>query len=83
MKDNVKIAGRYTVNHWKKLRDKLLLGEDVNNKCWKKAFKIFKHRVDTRFINPIKAILNMYPEKKRKGRRFFCCRLTMHSCRIF
>lgn len=68
--NNFKIAGRYTVNHWKMLRDKLPIDEDANNKCWKKAFKIFKRRVDTRFINPINAILSMNAGKKGKGEGF-------------
>ena len=65
MKKDFKIAGRYTVNHWKKLRDKLPIDEDSDNKCWNKAYKIFKRRVESRFLNPINAILKMHPEKGR------------------
>ena len=53
MKDEIKIAYRYKVKHWKALRAKLISDVIPNNKCWRQAFKIFKRRVKTRFLKPI------------------------------
>ena len=69
--NNFRIAGKYRVNHWRSLREKLLIDNDSENKYWAKAFRIFEVRVITRFLDPIDAILNMHPSPKRgKGEGF-------------
>jgi hypothetical protein len=43
--DDVKIAGDYTVNHWKTLKKHLPTDTNPNNNCWHEAFNIFELRV--------------------------------------
>ena len=69
IKDNTKIARSFTVSDWKELRNNLPIDENPNNKNWHKAFKIFTLRVKSRFLNPIDAILKLYP-RKGKGEGF-------------
>ncbi len=60
--NNFKIAGNFRVNDWKELSETLSTDDIQNTENWNKAFNIFKVRVETRFLNPIKEILRMYPD---------------------
>jgi hypothetical protein len=60
--DDIKIAQKYKVSHWRKLRDIDKFDENSDEKKWAKAFKIYKRRVNTRFLNPIDKLLGMYIE---------------------
>jgi hypothetical protein len=59
--DEIRIAGDFKSKDWKKLRNDLLndIKNDVPSKeKWGEAFKIFEERVTTRFLTPIKLIIN-------------------------
>lgn len=54
------IAPGYEVEDWKK--DRIELINDINNDClslelWKKAYNHFYERIESRFLNPIRWIL--------------------------
>jgi len=64
--EDTKIAGDYTVQTWIELR-KQLLGDSPQKEDWEKAFKIFKKRVESRFLDPIDKIIQ---DKEKKGEGF-------------
>ena len=51
-----KIAGNLTITDWEELASKL---DDSKSENWGNAFNFFEQRIATRYLNPIKAILNM------------------------
>src|SRR5690554_2050192 len=54
--EDIKIAGVHTVKQWKEL-DSILDTND--NKNWALAFSFFEERIETRYLKPIEAILNL------------------------
>lgn len=54
--EDIKIAGVHTVKQWKELEQTLNNREDV---CWEYAFRFFEERIETRYLEPIEAILNI------------------------
>jgi|SRR5690554_2052227 len=54
--EDIKIAGVHTIKHWKEL-DSILDTND--NKNWALAFSFFEERIETRYLKPIEAILNL------------------------
>jgi hypothetical protein len=52
----MKIAGSLTIKDWEKLAKGLKNEKDEN---WNLAFNFFEERIKTRYLNPIKAILDM------------------------
>lgn len=60
----MKIAGDLTIEKWKELEKKL---KPSYNSHWKEAYEFFESRIETRYVNPIEAILNM---KSYKGEGF-------------
>jgi hypothetical protein len=57
LSDDTKIAGKYTVDDWIKLRDQLIKAPTPEK--WKDARAFFELRIETRFLEPIKAILSI------------------------
>lgn len=53
---NMRIAGKLTIKQWKELEQTLNNREDV---CWEYAFRFFEERIETRYLEPIEAILNI------------------------
>jgi hypothetical protein len=56
IESKMKIAGHLTVSSWKKLEINLTIASDDN---WAEAFTYFDNRIRTRYLNPIKAILEI------------------------
>lgn len=56
----MRIAGEFTIIQWKEL-DKILNNKE--NVCWEYAFRFFEERIETRYLKPIEAILNMGDNK--------------------
>lgn len=52
----MKIAGKLTVTNWNELKVNL---DKSNNINWDSAFDFFEERIRTRYLNPIKAILDV------------------------
>jgi hypothetical protein len=63
MNDNIKIAKKFTVGDWKKLRLHLI----NSNNDWQEAFLVFEDRINSRFFNPIEKISEI---KKNDGEGF-------------
>lgn len=60
----IKIAGNLTTKDWKNLEVKLKLNHDL---CWDNAYNYFETRINTRYLKPIDAILNI---KSNNGEGF-------------
>jgi len=56
----MRIAEKLTIRQWKEL-DKILNNKE--NVCWEYAFRFFEERIETRYLKPIEAILNMGDNK--------------------
>lgn len=56
LNQNMKIAGNLTISNWYELCENLNCGNDDN---WGLAFYFFEERIRTRYINPIKSILEI------------------------
>lgn len=56
IESKIKIAGHLTISSWKKLELNLNIASDDN---WTEVFKHFEERIRTRYLNPIKAILEI------------------------
>ena len=56
----MRIAGKLTIKQWEEL-DKTLNNKE--NVCWEYAFRFFEERIETRYLKPIEAILNMEDNK--------------------
>jgi len=56
--NKMKIAGDYDVSDWMNLKAKII-ADEKNIDLWQKAFEFFYIRVHTRYLNPIKKILDM------------------------
>lgn len=54
--NNMRIAGNLTIKDWIDLKKNLILDKDEN---WGLAFNFFEERIKTRYLNPIKSILNI------------------------
>jgi hypothetical protein len=54
-----RIAGHYTVDHWRGIRSRFLDDPALADRSsWQHAFQIFRRRVETRFLKPITKILS-------------------------
>ena len=56
LNQDMKIAGNLTISNWEELSANLNCGNDNN---WGRAFYFFEERIRTRYINPIKSILEI------------------------
>mgnify|MGYP000964652207 CR=1 FL=1 len=56
----MRIAEKLTIRQWKEL-DKTLNNKE--NVCWGYAFRFLDERIETRYLKPIEAILNMEDNK--------------------
>jgi len=56
LNQDMKIAGNLTISNWEKLSKNLNCSSDDN---WSDAFQYFEKRIKTRYINPIKSILEI------------------------
>lgn len=56
MKNNINIAGIRTIQDWRDLSARLSVHADEN---WDIAFQFFEERITTRYLNPIRKILEM------------------------
>ncbi len=56
LNQDMKIAGNLTISNWNELSKNLNCGNDDN---WGLAFYFFEERIKTRYINPIKSILEI------------------------
>ena len=56
LNQNMKIAGNLTISNWNELSKNLNCENDDN---WGLAFYFFEERIKTRYINPIKSILEI------------------------
>src|SRR6266508_858094 len=59
IKGDTKIASNFTVDHWKRLRLRLLTDDFDNPVAWAEAFDVFFNRIEIRFLNPINKILSI------------------------
>jgi len=64
-KDLVKISGNFTIGDWIELRIKLF--NDNKPADWDKAIEVFVKRIESRFLEPIEAILSI---NKNEGEGF-------------
>jgi hypothetical protein len=53
---DIKVAGDYTVGYWRSLRPKLDVNKP-NPNAWDEAIKIFRRRIEARFIEPVDVLL--------------------------
>ena len=56
LNQDMKIAGNLTISNWNKLSKNL---NCLSNNNWSDAFQYFEERIKTRYINPIKSILDI------------------------
>ena len=56
LNQDMKIAGNLTISNWNKLSKNL---NCLSNNNWSDAFQYFEERIKTRYINPIKSILEI------------------------
>lgn len=71
LRGEIKIAGKYTVDDWIKLRAQLM-DKPTNTEKWMEAYDFFKLRVETRFLKPIESILSI---NKNDGEGYAVCAL--------
>lgn len=59
--DEIEIAGKKTIKEWRELvgTNKNPKIDYISNENWDKVFDFFEERINTRYVNPIKAILEM------------------------
>lgn len=55
--ENIRIAGEKSIKEWNRCRQKL--GKESTVQDWEDAFSFFNDRITTRYLNPIKEILEM------------------------
>ena len=56
----MRIAGKLTIREWEEIDKSLNNKKDI---CWQYAFSFFEERIETRYLKPIEAILNIGDNK--------------------
>lgn len=65
VKEDIRISGDFKIENWLSLKEKLI--SNIHSDKWDDAIEIFENRVNSRFMNPIDAILKI---DERKGEGF-------------